>query len=382
MSKVRLAHVGIHQSLNRNAGDTLLFEEVRRLIENRLGPIEWVPVQLWELFDLEMAVHLSEEVHGVVVGGGGLLLRDQAGADTSGSGWQWNATTEAIRALSVPLIVFAIGYNRFRGHPEFDSPFEDNIRAVVESSAFCGLRNWGSIRSVARYLDAGWDERLTLQPCPTTVAWQLHPDLRAIAAAHDAEDRRVLRFNVAFDRPDLRFGRNPHLPLTRLAAAVTKAQQAGWEIRVTCHKEQDRQIIPFLERERCPFVVDDLTDADGAGVLEAYARCDLVVGLRGHAQMIPFGLRRPIISIISHDKMAWFLDDIGHPDWGIEILDPQLVERVGVEIERVASDRAGRLVQAAAAQGRQWELTSVNVDAIASILEPVPTVPGAREAIT
>ncbi len=382
MTTLRLAHVGIHQGLNRNAGDTLLFEEVRRLFENRAGSVEWVPVQLWETFDIARAQSLSAEVDGVIVGGGGLLLRDQAGADTSASGWQWNAATDAFAALTVPLVVFAIGYNRFRGHPEFDPPFRENIRALAESAAFFGLRNRGSIRAVADYLDPGQVKPLTLQPCPTVLAWSLHPQLREIAAEHDAGGHRVLRLNAAFDREELRFGANPHRPLSRLAAAMTEAAHEGWEIRVTCHKDQDRRIIPFLEQARCPFVVDDLTDVDGAGVLDAYARCDLAVGLRGHAQMIPFGLHRPILSVVSHDKMAWFLDDIGHPEWGVEALDADLAPKLTAAIGEVARDPAARRTQLAETQDELWDLTNRNLGAIASALGETQPIPLTAEAST
>jgi hypothetical protein len=44
--------------------------------------------------------------------------------------------------------------------------------------------------------------------------------------------------------------------------------------------------------------------------------------------MIPFGVGTPIVSLISHPKMAYFLDDIRHPEWGVSVDDPQLTERL------------------------------------------------------
>ena len=43
--------------------------------------------------------------------------------------------------------------------------------------------------------------------------------------------------------------------------------------------------------------------------------------MRGHAQLIPFGCGTPTLSIITHDKLQWFLEDIGHTEWGIDILE-------------------------------------------------------------
>jgi hypothetical protein len=39
--------------------------------------------------------------------------------------------------------------------------------------------------------------------------------------------------------------------------------------------------------------------------------------MRGHAGMIPFGCGTPIISLVSHPKMAYFLADIERPEWGV-----------------------------------------------------------------
>ena len=41
--------------------------------------------------------------------------------------------------------------------------------------------------------------------------------------------------------------------------------------------------------------------------------------MRGHAQLIPFGLRRSIISLVSHPKLYWFLQDIDAVDWAVDV---------------------------------------------------------------
>ena len=68
--------------------------------------------------------------------------------------------------------------------------------------------------------------------------------------------------------------------------------------------------------------------------VKLYSEPDLVIGMRGHAQMIPFGCGTPIISLVSHDKLQWFLDDIGHQEYGIEIHDPKL----GAKLYKKATD--------------------------------------------
>ncbi len=365
MTGPRLAHVGIHESLNRNAGDTLLFEEVRHCLAGALPGVTWDRRQLWEPLDGAGARALSAECDGVVVGGGGLLLRDQAGSDSRASGWQWNATVEAVRALDVPLVVFAVGYNRFRGQADFDPVFTEHLTAVVEQAAFVGLRNRGSIRAVAGYLPAALHDRLRLQPCPTTLLWSMHDEWRRPWAGGAAPR---LRLNVAFDRPEMRFGADPDQALDAVAQAMGHADRTGWEVLVTCHKPQDHQILPYLDVADVRYEVEDLTDAGPSRIVAAYAACDLAVGLRGHAQMIPFGLRRPIISVESHDKMRWFLEDVGHPEWGVDIAHPKLQDELCDRIDLVAADPERVVADVAAAQDRLWALTQANLESIRRIL--------------
>ena len=92
-----------------------------------------------------------------------------------------------------------------------------------------------------------------------------------------------------------------------------------------------------------------------------YAHIDLAVGMRGHAQMIPFGLRRPIMSLISHDKMRYFLEDIEHPEWGVEVDSPSLAQAMEAAIDRLetARDEVHAIIKIA--QTKVWEETVANL---------------------
>lgn len=362
----RLLHIGVHESLNRNAGDTLLFPLTRACLD-RAGPFSWVLRQLWEPLAPVDAGALAGNFDGVVIGGGGLLLRDQAGADASASGWQWNAPVEAVRALTIPLVVFGIGYNRFRGQSDFDPPFAEHLRATVERSVFFGLRNSGSIRAVRSYLPADLHDRIEFQPCPTTVMWELDERVAAAAVSRPTPASPVLALNVAFDRADMRYGSRKDQVLGVVAREIARAADRGWEVRYVAHKTMDLEFVSHLaEAGVNPVVVDTSQQGPGA-VVSAYADCDLAVGARGHAQMIPFGLRKPIVSLVSHDKMAWFLEDVGHPEWGVE-LDNDLDLRLGEAISAVEDSGDRIAADVVAAQQRFWHITTRNLEHIADAL--------------
>jgi len=368
----RLLHIGVHNSANRNAGDTLLFPVVRKAFDTLLGPCDWELRQAWEPFSIEDALQVNQNFDGIVIGGGGLLLRDQAGSDVSSSGWQWNSKISAVNAIDIPVIIFAIGYNRFRGQDDFDPVFTEHIRALTEKSAFFGLRNTGSIHALRNYLQPQQFDVLRRQYCPTTVLWQLYPEYREIAMAHDAKEERIFAFNAAFDRAALRFGQDSGHVLDNVAAAVRMAQDRGWKIIMAAHKTMDRDIEPYLDKAGVNYDTADLTDAGPAEVMDFYARVDFAFGMRGHAQMIPFGLRRPIMSIISHDKMRFLLDDIERPDWGVEVDSPKLADHLEAALKALEQYRHTVHADIATAQQKVWTETEANLRSIERALTASP----------
>jgi polysaccharide pyruvyl transferase WcaK-like protein len=347
LNSKKLLHIGVHNSANRNAGDTLLFPVVRRALDAVLGPFDWELRQAWDEF--------------LPAGGGGLLLRDQLGSDVSNSGWQWNSSVEGVRALDIPLLVFAIGYNRFRGQADFDSVFREHLSAVAAKACFFGLRNSGSIRALSNYLPPHLAKKLRRQYCPTNALWQLYPEYRKMAQQHDARNSRVLAFNAAFDRPEHRFGESAGEVLASVARAVKAAEDRGWKIVVAAHKTTDRDIELYLDGAGVTYDTADLTEASPADIMSFYAKVDFAFGMRGHAQMIPFGLRRPIMSIISHDKMRFFLEDLGRLEWGVEVDAPDLVERLVAALHRVDSERETVPTEIARTQEAVWDETQMNL---------------------
>ncbi|MFB2737144.1 hypothetical protein [Umezakia ovalisporum] len=84
--------------------------------------------------------------------------------------------------------------------------------------------------------------------------------------------------------------------------------------------------------------------------------------------MIPFGLHRPIYSLISHDKLQFFLDDINHSDWGVELQDPNLGEKLVRDINNLYTNLPQIESQLKAAQSELWKITLQNLEMIKNSL--------------
>ena len=91
--------------------------------------------------------------------------------------------------------------------------------------------------------------------------------------------------------------------------------------------------------------------------------------MRGHAQMIPFGCNTPILSIISHDKMQWFLDDIHHPAWGVDVLDSSFESQLYAKAKVLFESTEELIPILKEEQQYLWNITQKNMNEIKSIIK-------------
>lgn len=164
------------------------------------------------------------------------------------------------------------------------------------------------------------------QFCPTTLVSLIYSDLKKLAENHAKKEAKVLSFNAAFDRTDMRFS-NPDKVFNEICKLIKHAENKGWSIVACSHKEMDREIESFLVDNKVNFKTKDLTSSSPREIMKHYAQVDLSVGMRGHSQMIPFGFNKPIISLISHDKLQFFLDDLELGEFGINLNSNNLFDQ-------------------------------------------------------
>ncbi len=301
----------------------------------------------------------------MLIGGGGVLLQDQSSADYSKSGWPWACSKELLNKIEVPIIVFAIGYNQFRDQPDFTPIFTDNIRTLVDRSSFFSLRNQGGVQAIRNYLDDdSLKQKVCFQPCPTTIASYLYPEL---INNRPATGNKTIALNFAYDRRERRYHGKEKQIEHEIAEVLKKYSGQGWQIVVANHMPKDAEVEETLNQVGLSFQHIDLSKSVSEEVFKFYNGIDLSIGVRKHSQMIPFGLRKNIIPLICHDEPKWFLDDIGHPELGLEILEENLGERLDQMIEKHGNSEYNTTnQQLIAAQEKLWQITLNNMHQIAS----------------
>lgn len=355
-------HYGVHNPRN-NAGDTVLFDVIEGLFEDHFGPISWHRAPVRRLVRAEDVKRINRDASAVLVGGGGLLISDTN--RNPESGWQWRITASELERLAVPLVVFAIGYNQFRKSTPFPSVFNEHLRKTVEKSTFFGLRNRASVERARDHLPRELHERLVWQPCMTTVLNKFHPNLRGSVPPPASKKIAV---NLAFDRAAQRYGDDFDRIRDHVLEAMRWAVKDGWEIVLALHAWDDDPTVPIFKRAKIPVTIKRLNLSSADDVVRFYAETPLTLGMRGHAQMIPFGCGNAIISLISHDKLRFFLDDIKHPEWGVDVNDPDITGRIIQQIVDFDRDRARVRGAVEDAQEVLWATTQANLREIESAL--------------
>ncbi|MFD6415071.1 glycosyltransferase [Streptomyces sp. NPDC060194] len=352
----QLAHVAFYMERQGNAGDKLLPESVRLAFDPDASARRWHSVHAHRLFD-EAALERVNARRGLVIGGGGLFIPDTM--PNGNSAWQWNVPDAHLERIDVPVMVYAVGFNAFDGQSYRAARFSQSLRALVEKSSFFGLRNHGSIAKVRAMLPPSLHDKVRFQPCPTTVTRQL-----VDGWTDPAEREDTVMINAAYDRAGLRFGHDYAHFLAQMAHAV---RELGKHAEVLCaaHSLDDETIAFDLRRVHgISLPVVPMYDFDNDAIRDTYARTKLVIGMRGHAGMIPFGCGTPIVSLISHPKMAYFLADIERPEWGISVHDRDLG---AVLVERAAGLLGDHAAAVADVHGRQqelWKVTQANAEVL------------------
>ena len=295
-----------------NAGDYILVHALKKSVEKIINKkINWIDYFIHNQIDknIEDIINSSDAM---LVGGGGLFLKDTN--PNKISGWQFPITAQNLERIKVPLYMLAVGYNRFRSQDDFEPYFTDNINAFTHKSEFIGLRNNGSIQAIKSYLQEDLKSKVIFHPCPTTIISKI------FELPKTKQDKPFIAINCAFDRSEMRYGKNKDEILSSIAKATQKLSKK-YEIKYYVHVETDKEALPYFDKNDCKYTVVNLNaPLTMDDVLQLYTSPSLVIGMRGHAQMIPFGCCTPILSIISHDKMNWFLEDINHTEWGIDVL--------------------------------------------------------------
>jgi polysaccharide pyruvyl transferase WcaK-like protein len=311
-NKQFIYHYGIFGKY-RNIGDRILYDKIEKLFDIYIdrSNIWYNRIALGEISFLEVLL-INKYCSMLIVGGHGLLMPESN--KNNNSGWGFNIKTKNLKKINVPIVFFAIGYNVFRNKEKFIPNFKDHINECVRKSIFFGLRNYGSIDKIKTFLPHDLYSKIKYQPCPTTT-----PGLfKQKTIEMNMEKNDKIAIAVAFNKTKNRYNNLENI-LKQLVDYGKNMQKSGFTVSFFGHHLFDVHSKCADHLKRHGFQVLPLYKYSIEGIYELYKQNKLVVSMRGHGLMIPFGLSLPSISLTNQDKQKWFLETIGYADWSIDV---------------------------------------------------------------
>ncbi len=325
--------------------------------------------------DEAAVARINATADAVVIGGGGLFLQDTN--PNRLSGWQWKISPEALAALDVPLIVYALGDNRFPGQPDFDELMRTHVGQVLDQSVFFGLRNTGSMTTMSALL--GEQDRIIFQPCPTTILDHLYAPL---AGSRPDPRQKTVAIQMLVHARQIAAGYDAETIHEATVRAARILVSTGWTVVSTPFHPDDAEVSHRLITE-VPEVEEVRLyghDVDFFSGLELFTSVPYVLGGRGHAQMIPFGVGAIPVSVDLHAKLRYFAADIGHPELVVPVepeglrggepggaVDP--AEAAGSDDPTRPADSAGSRTHAAHSAGSRAHTAAALAERMVAALE-------------
>jgi polysaccharide pyruvyl transferase WcaK-like protein len=311
-NKQFIYHYGIFGKY-RNVGDSILYDQIESLFDIYLScnNIWYNRIAIGEITPLEILL-INKYCSMLIVGGHGLLMPE---SNMNGnSGWGFNIKIKNLRKINIPIIFFAIGYNVFYNKDKFIPIFNDHINECVRKSLFFSLRNYGSINKIKNFLSNDLYSKIKYQPCPTTLGFSKQKIFET-----NGEKTDKIAISVAFNKIKNRYNNNQKNILKQLVDYGKNMQNIGFKIIFFGHHLFDvhGKCANYLKRHG--FHVLPLYEYSIDCIYEFYKQNKLIISMRGHGLMIPFGLLLPTISLTNQDKQKWFLETIGHDDWSIDV---------------------------------------------------------------
>ena len=359
--KLKIAHISTSDA--GNAGDIVLNYCVRSVINKIFGDSYFEIYSTRDKVTPEM-IDIYNQFDLVLIGGGGLFLPDTNSNDISG--WQWACSNELMDQIKKPLIAFAVGYNYFNGQQP-SALFKKSLRHFAKKVSFFGIRNQRSVNIISDILHSDYSlgggvfdgVDLTYQPCPTTF-------IEKYTCLPEKVKTNSVAFSLGMDRIKRRFDNSVEKVLSEIAKSIKEIYNRGYKIFIPMHCGVDYNFLEFLyEQHFYDFTIVDMVDMSPLDIIDFYRKMDLVVGSRGHASMIPFGVGAKIISIGGHPKLKAFLEDIDALDWFIDVDEVETISaRLLNLFDKLIRDDDDVVKRIHENQNRLYQITADNIQGI------------------
>ena len=313
----------------RNVGDNALIVGMRNIFH--ADTLQLVGLRQTTINN-HLIDHINKNYDGVVIGGGGLLHATDGirRLTQNSSGTLIMVDTNNLPKIKKPVIIYGVGYNVFNGEEGLCPLAKKSILDMMEYSTHFSVRNDGSKHRLSKFLGIPHDD---IQEVPDPGLYCSYNN-----GEHEQLDNpsRKVAIQLAADRLQCRFKNNKEVYtfVEEIKTFIEKVDSKCWLVP---HTPDDERFIAS-NFKGCNIYPLKTKLEDAGSVMGFYKKMDCVIGQRGHANICPFGLGIPIISLVSHKKNLGFMEQINFAEYAISCDDPQLHVKLLNRLDSIDQD--------------------------------------------
>jgi len=299
-----------------NSGDFFLGPATKWKFESIVGnQVVWSDFDVRRLVT-ENDINYFNSFDYIVVGGGGLLLPDTN--PNMISCWQWAISKNLIKSITSKIYVLGLGWNLFYGqtvmmpHRDKDDEvyerkqiFKENLETLIMKSEIFSMRHIGDCDRLKELVDKKVHNNIEFNLCPVVgyVESRYKPTFTNKNVFHT--------FEIKDDRPNRRYHKKPRNTFyEELYRYIKKLSDRGEHIAVMSH-DGSSSFIQFLAQRQIGFTIINNTIANEEKIIDNYSQVKKLYCTAGHSQMMAYALGIKFYSLLTHDKLKYFLQDVG-----------------------------------------------------------------------
>jgi len=342
---MRILHVA---SFRGNVGDNANHAGFRPWCERLIGcRADWVEFEIRDVYRKQRAFDekfatLANDCDLVVYGGGNYF---ELWVEQSPTGTSLAIPNDVFSSIDTPMFFNALGVDDAQGFtPETLSRFKDFLRGILSSSqCMVTVRNDGAMGTLKVHAsDLPIDRVLTL---PDGGFFARYP---ATLRVHSGLS---IGINLAGDMLFRRFPGGGHHTSESFLSELAEWMTRRWTVDATVsfvllpHIYSDLQVCAALlallpdklRRERVRVAAYNTGPYAAEAVFGEYGACDVILGMRFHANVVPIGHGIPTIALCCYAQVERLYSELSIPEYCVDVTRPGYASGINTILDGITS---------------------------------------------
>jgi len=308
---MKIAQLGC---FDRNIGDSLALWNPRIKLISLLG----ISSREWKSFNLidfhkhgnnimkciDKFKFINQNYDVFLIGGAGLVEQWPWPRSGFGTGWKLPFDKETLDFIKIPIIVYGVGLNFYRGCHDMDKQAFESLQALIKQSAYFSVRSDGSYENLKELFTRYKGDNEVFSKVKEV------PDA-ALIIEKRFQSPRISKIGTKVFNPS--WSNKKQIQDSRKYKLVydnkDMTDMLKEQFKLYPHTDKDFGRLNGMREHMRRKTFNNLVKTGKAyEYLKTYNTFDLMAGMHAHAQLISIGMNVPCISISTVDKMSDFCE--------------------------------------------------------------------------